>query len=151
MLKYPFNFDDGFARDTGILLLRLSAGLLLLYYHGGHKFRGFIAYVHSGQPWELVGEIMQMHLHWPFAIAVFVTIVQCLGSLLLIVGLYTRPSSALLVVVLSGAIFQNLHAGRDPQLAVLYTLIALTLILLGGGRYTLSVLLRRRSPDTGER
>jgi uncharacterized membrane protein YphA (DoxX/SURF4 family) len=43
----------------------------------------------------------------------------------------------LLVCALSGAIFQNLLASRDPQLAILYTLVVVTLVFLGGGKYSL--------------
>ena len=32
---------------------------------------------------------------------------------------------------------QNLLAGRDPQLAILYTLVVVTLVFLGGGKYSL--------------
>jgi hypothetical protein len=37
----------------------------------------------------------------------------------------------------SGAILQNLLAGRDPQLAILYTLVVLAPAFIGGGRISL--------------
>ncbi len=43
----------------------------------------------------------------------------------------------LLAGALGGAILQNLLAGRDPQLAILYTLVVVTLVIMGGGRYSL--------------
>ncbi len=45
------------------------------------------------------------------------------------------------------AILQNLVSGRDPQLAVLYTLIVLTLALMGGGRFSLDAWLENRCKE----
>src|SRR6266576_7115745 len=58
---------------------------------------------------------------------------HCSSSL----GLFTRINAILLFGALSGAILQNLLAGRDPQLAILYTLVVLTLAFMGGGRISL--------------
>jgi uncharacterized membrane protein YphA (DoxX/SURF4 family) len=58
-------------------------------------------------------------------------------SLFVVVGWFTRINAALLVCALSGAILQNLLAGRDPQLAILYTLVVVTLVFMGSGKYSL--------------
>jgi len=63
--------------------------------------------------------------------------VQFICSLFIIIGLFTRINAILLFGALSGAILQNLLAGRDPQLAILYTLVVLTLAFMGGGRISL--------------
>ena len=48
---------------------------------------------------------------------------------------------------LSVAILQNLLAGRDPQLALLYVIVLLSLIFLGGGRFSLdAALFPRKQP-----
>jgi TQO small subunit DoxD len=57
--------------------------------------------------------------------------------LFIVIGLFTRINAALLVCALSGAILQNLLAGRDPQLAILYTLVVVTLVFIGSGKYSL--------------
>ena len=51
--------------------------------------------------------------------------------------MFTRINALLLFGALSGAILQNLLAGRDPQLAILYTLVVLTLAFMGGGKISL--------------
>jgi uncharacterized membrane protein YphA (DoxX/SURF4 family) len=78
-----------------------------------------------------------MHLPAPLASAVAATLVQFICSLFVLVGWFTRINAALLVCALSGAILQNLLAGRDPQLAILYTIIVVTLVFIGGGKYSL--------------
>jgi putative oxidoreductase len=73
----------------------------------------------------------------PLASAVAATLVQFICSLFIVVGLFTRINAALLACALCGAILHNLLASRDPQLAILYTLVVVTLVFSGGGKYSL--------------
>ena len=110
---------------------------MIFYIHGWHKLAGWIDYLRHGTPWRMVEEVAGMHLPAPFAIAVAATIVQFTCSLFVTVGLLTRLNAALLAGALVGAIFQNLLARRDPQLAILYTLVVLSVALMGGGKFAL--------------
>src|SRR3989442_760108 len=129
---------------SGQLLIRVVAGAMMFYIHGWHKLEGWIAYLQHGTPWKLAEEVAEMHFPAPLASAVAATVVQFICALLLIAGLFTRINAALLVAVLGVAILQNLFSGRDPQLAVLYTLIVLTLALMGGRRFSLDAWLESR-------
>jgi uncharacterized membrane protein YphA (DoxX/SURF4 family) len=128
---------NGSAASFGHLFLRVSAGLMIFYIHGLHKLEGWIAYLQHGTPWTLAGEVAGMHMPAPLASAVAATLVQFICSLFIVIGLFTRINAALLVCALTGAIMQNLLAGRDPQLAILYTLVVVTLVFLGGGKYSI--------------
>jgi putative oxidoreductase len=128
---------DGPAASFGHLFLRISAGLMIFYIHGLHKLEGWIDYLQHGTPWKLVEEVAGMHAPAPLASAVAATLVQFNCSLFIVAGLFTRINAALLLGALSGAILQNLLAGRDPQLAILYTLVVITLLFMGGGKYSL--------------
>src|SRR4030095_13485806 len=75
-----------------------------------------------------------MHFPGPVASAFTATFLQFLCSPLLALGLFTRLNAALLTGTLSVAILQTLLAGREPQLAIRYVLVLLSLIFLGGGR-----------------
>jgi putative oxidoreductase len=121
----------------GHFLLRVSAGLMIFYIHGWHKLEGWIAYLQNGAPWKLAEEVAGMHFPAPLTSAVAATLVQFICSLFIIVGLFTRINAILLFGALSGAILQNLLAGRDPQLAILYTLVVLTLAFMGSGKISL--------------
>jgi putative oxidoreductase len=130
--------DSGSKLETGgHFLLRVSVGLMVFYVHGWHKLEGWIAYLQNGTPWKLAEEVAGMHFPAPLASAVAATLVQFICSLFIIVGLFTRINALLLFGALSGAILQNLQAGRDPQLAILYALVILTLAFMGGGRISL--------------
>ncbi|HEY4415294.1 MAG TPA: DoxX family protein [Verrucomicrobiae bacterium] len=121
----------------GNFLLRVSVGLMVFYIHGLHKLEGGIVYLRDGTPWQLVKVVAEMHAPAPFASALAATLVQFICSLFIVVGLYTRINALLLTFALSGAILQNILAGDDPQLAILYTLIVATLVFMGGGRFSL--------------
>ncbi len=131
--------------SLGHLFLRVSAGLMIFYIHGWHKLEGWIAYLQRGTPWKLVEEVAGMHMPAPMASAVAATLVQFICSLFIIAGLFTRINAALLAGALSGAILQNVLAGRDPQLAILYTLVVVTLMFIGGGRYSIDAWLNLRN------
>jgi putative oxidoreductase len=121
----------------GHLFLRVSAGLMVFYIHGFHKLEGWIGYLQHGTPWTLLEEVNGMHFPAPYESAIAATLVQFICSLFIVVGWFTRINAALVVGALSGAILQNLLAGRDPQLAILYTLVMVTLVFIGGGKYSL--------------
>lgn len=121
----------------GHCLLRVGVGAMIFYVHGLHKLEGGLAYWREGTPWKLVEEVSGMHAPAPLFSAWLATVVQFICSLFVVAGLFTRINAALLVCALSGAILQNLLAGRDPQLAVLYTLAVIALALMGGGKISL--------------
>ena len=142
---------NGAAATFGHLFLRVSAGIMIFYIHGLHKLEGWIAYLQHGTPWTLAGEVAGMHFPAPLASAVAATLVQFICSLFIIVGLFTRINALLLFGALSGAILQNLLAGRDPQLAILYTLVVLTLAFIGGGRISLDAKLFAKAEQSTSR
>lgn len=121
----------------GHLLLRVVAGFMIFYVHGLHKLEGGIAYLRNGAPWPLLADVNGMHFPAPVASAWAATIVQFICPLFLAIGLFTRINAALLVGALCGAILQNLMANRDPQLAILYTLIVAALTFMGAGKYSM--------------
>ena len=133
------------AASFGHLFLRASVGLMIFYIHGLHKLEGWIAYLRHGTPWTLAEEVAGMHVPAPLASAVIAMLVQFICPLFIVVGLFTRINAALLLGALSGAVLQNLLAARDPQLAILYCMAVLTIVFLGGGKYSLDALISRNA------
>jgi uncharacterized membrane protein YphA (DoxX/SURF4 family) len=115
---------------------------MVFYIHGLHKLEGGLAYLQHGTSWTLLKEVSEMHVPAPLISAFVATIVQFVCSPLVAVGFFTRLNAVLLTGTLSVAILQNLLAGRDPQLAFLYVIVLLSLVFLGGGRFSLDA--RRR-------
>lgn len=145
LLKASLGTDSNSpAVACGHLVFRVTIGLMIFYIHGWHKLEGWISYLQHGTPWKLVEEVAGMHFPAPLASAVAATLVQFICSLFIVVGLFTRINAALLLGALAGAVLQNLLADRDPQLAILYSLAVLTIVFVGGGRYSLDAWLSGR-------
>lgn len=145
LLKASLGTDSNSpAVACGHLVFRVTIGLMIFYIHGWHKLEGWISYLQHGTPWKLVEEVAGMHFPAPLASAVAATLVQFICSLFIVVGLFTRINAALLLGALAGAVLQNLLADRDPQLAILYSLAVLTIVFVGGGRYSLDARLSGR-------
>jgi uncharacterized membrane protein YphA (DoxX/SURF4 family) len=130
----------------GLLVLRVTTGLLLCYFHGWHKLLGAIEHLIYGHPWKLLEEVAELHLPAPLISALAATAAQLGCAALLIPGWFTRVNALLLAGVLSMALLQNLLAGRDPQLAALYLINLVALTLLGGGRFSLDAVLSQPLP-----
>ena len=135
--------SDGLT-GCGHLVQRVSAGPMIFYFNGWHKQEGWIAFHRDGTPWKLAEEVAAMRLPAPMSASLSAARVQFVSSLFLIAGCLTRIISALLVGVLGIAVIQNLLASRDPQLAILYTLVVLALAMMGGGRFSVDAWLSNR-------
>lgn len=125
--------------DTGLLILRVGAGLALAFAHGINKLppsEGFI------------GMIGGFGFPAPAFFAWMVVLAEVGGGLMLAAGLLTRPFGLLVTIHF---IFVQIfpHAGDsfgDRELPFLFLIWGATLMLTGPGRYSLDwVLGRHRS------
>ncbi len=126
------------AADAGLLILRLFAGLALAFGHGLGKIPPSAGFVEAT---AALGFPLPEVFAWAAGLAEFV------GGLLLVVGLLTRPAAVFVAFTMAVAAFGQ-HAAdpfADKEMALLYGVIALTLLLSGAGRFSLDALLRRRA------
>ena len=138
--------------DAGLLVLRLGIGLSTLIFHGWGKLMG------GKETWGKVGGAMGnlgidfAPRFWGFMAAVSES--GC--ALLLVIGLLTRPASALLAFTMLVAAFAHLSrppdadgagwAGASHALELMAA--AICLFFTGPGRFSLGALLERRGRDT---
>lgn len=124
--------------SVGLLALRLGAGGLLLYGHGLGKLANF-----AGRAPKFADPI-GLGPETSFALVVFAE-VFCAGAVML--GLGTRLAAVPIVIFTVVAAF--VQHGADPfddkELALLYGVPMLTLILTGGGRFSLDAAIGRWS------
>ena len=134
------------AASCAYFLLRVVAGLMF-FQHGSMKVLGWFGGVppeHGGQP-EL------------FSQAGIGGLLELVGGLLVMLGLFTRPAAFLVSGEMAVAYFQfhqpnafwPILNGGEP--AVLYCFIFLLIAAQGGGEWSLDAWLRRRrgaSPGT---
>lgn len=132
------------ANDTGLLLLRIVAGLVLLYGHGFEK----LGVIFSGQPIQFMDPI-GLGPKTSFFMATFA---EGICSILLVLGLFSRFASLVLsinfVVIF---IFHAFIVGDGFQvleLRFLYLMTFVALTFLGPGRFSLDYLLFGRQSRT---
>jgi putative oxidoreductase len=125
----PGNNSD--AANFGLLVLRLWIGLMMLVHHGVDKLRNFNDTAPNFPDPLGIGHTASL------ALAVFA---EFFVSLLLIFGLVTRWSALVLVIDMIVA-FIGVHKGalngqHSGELAFMYLMGYVTLLLAGPGRFS---------------
>lgn len=142
--RRPASLDPstGGMGDAAILILRLAAGVVLAY-HGWQKLQdvaGFAGFVES------------LDIPAPDVVAYLVTYLEFLGGIALIIGVATRYVAALFAIEM---VFTNVlvkfdvgliasEGGVGAELDILILAIALSLVLVGAGRWAVDALLTGR-------
>lgn len=136
-LKALFATNTGTGTSFGLLVLRV-AGLSLFLKHGWEKLSGYSTMVqHFPDP-------IHIGAHASLAYALFS---DGICSVLIIVGLATRPAAAVIFInvltaflfVHHAAYFSNSHV----ELLALYLIIFATLLFTGPGRFSIDQRLQR--------
>lgn len=145
--------------DLSLLLLRL-AGLGLALGHG----LGKVAALAGGQGGDFVAGVEALGFPLPVVFAWAAALAELVGGFCVALGLGTRPAAGVAAFTMTVAAFlqhrfhlhglaavgllhpspRQLERWGDPELALLYLVIFLSILLLGGGRFALDRLLRRR-------
>jgi putative oxidoreductase len=123
--------------DTGLLVLRLGLGAILLF-HGIYK-------VTHGVAW-IAGPLGQRGL--PSALMYGVYVAEVLAPVMLIFGLWTRIAAAIIAFDMVMAIFlvrlgdigkvNPMGGAWAIEVEAMFLVMALTLLFAGGGRYGLT-------------
>jgi putative oxidoreductase len=123
--------------DLGLLVLRLGAGLMMSFAHGWGKLTDFGALL------ERFADPIGLGVRLSATLTVFA---EFLCAIAVVLGFLTRLAAVPLAFAMFVAAFV-VHAD-DPwskkELALLYFVPFLALIIAGGGRYSLDALLFRR-------
>jgi len=120
-------------RDVSLLLLRVVVGSNFVFRYGWTKISGGPElWANIGKTMELVG-ITFGATFWGFMAG----FAEFFCSILLVLGLVTRPASFLLTSTMFMAIVSNLSKSESPELAGIYGLIFLMFLITGAGRYSL--------------
>src|SRR5215469_2119438 len=133
VVRILFEADESPAlREWASAALRATFGLMVVFLYGVKNVSDVAYHLHNGASSKLLDEITALGVPAPTLFAAFAAGGLLSGGLFVGAGLFTRAAAGVLTIVLFGAIAENLSSGRDPQLAVLYTLISLRFTLSGG-------------------
>ena len=124
--------DDSDLTHMALLVTRLWFGLTMLFNHGFDKLAHFN---------DIVGTFPDPLRFGQEASLVLVILAEVLGALLLTVGFMTRVAAAVLVIDMFVA-FLMVHktAMNGGELAFLYLAGFITLLIAGGGLFSLDTL-----------
>lgn len=144
-----FLFDCGTREaepSTGLALLRVAIGLMMMLGHGIpkiHKFAELKAHWH-------VPNFFPFYYMSPQLSLVATLGAEVLAALLLVLGLLTRPAAFVLCFTMVVAAFEVNAANpwftlppNGKELAILYLIPALVLLLTGAGAWSLDASLYR--------
>jgi putative oxidoreductase len=147
-------FDCGTRDSTasiGILALRTLTGLMMLVGHGIPKFQKYAAMKDS----FYVSEVFPLSLCSPSVSLMMCIAAEVVAAALIIVGLATRPAAFILGFCMVVAAFDVLHGAvwfqvpgasvPNKEMALLYLVPMLALILTGGGSYSLDAVINQDS------
>jgi len=132
------------AIDIGLLVLRLGCAIPLLVLHGGPRLQRATNHFLAGEPWEFVAMVEQMGLPYPLVFAVLSTLAESLGALLLAAGVFVRLAALTIAINMTVAVVSEFAKGDPIELPGLFLTVSLALALMGGGRFALGRLIRRR-------
>ena len=122
--------------DVGLLLLRLGAGLLLIVNHGWGKLVSAYGYLAQGKDWKFIEGVANLGFPLPAFFAVAAALAESIGSILLILGLFTRYAALFIMITMGVAVYRHLTSDFRFELAALYFLIALTFVFIPPGRFS---------------
>jgi len=119
--------------SAALLILRIWVGASMFFFHGMGKLSKFSE--------------LSASFHDPFGVGHTMSLVmalcgELLGSVLLVLGLFTRLGATLGVITMATAFF-TVHSAKLPpaeghgEMAFIYLAIYATLVVAGAGRYSL--------------
>jgi putative oxidoreductase len=133
--------------DVGLLILRAAAFFLAATF-GWQKLAGYVILIHSREPLAthfLVPLIGSMGFPLPALLAIYVTLFESVGALLIACGLLTRAAAALAALSMAGAFYTSLQLGEEPLRAALYLIIFAALAITGPGKFSVDGWLKSRA------
>jgi len=130
------------SRQLGLLLLRLTAGGSLLYWHAGGQIPAAWSHIWHKTPWELPGQLASLGFPLPLPLAILAILLVLLGALGLVVGLLTRLSAILLGIITGLTALLYFHYPAILEPAILLSGLCFALCLTGPGTFAIDHLLR---------
>ena len=120
--------------SQGLLLLRIIGGLMMVFNHGWGKITA------GPEKWDRIGHALTDIIGFEFLSTFFgfmAAFCESVCALLIVFGLFTRPASILLFFTMFVAIMNHIMDSEMPELAIMYCLLSLVLILSGPGKLSL--------------
>lgn len=134
------------------MILRIGAGLTLLYLHGWGQAAGVWNHLWNGAEWDLIATLEKAEMPLPKILAIVSAVVTAFTAGAWIFGFATRFASFILLPVMLVALLvaNRTGIGASAETCVLYFFIAICLTITGPGWLALDALFKsRKSKKSG--
>ena len=117
-----------------LLILRVIASVMMIINHGWNK-------ILAGQEkWNRLGTALTDFIGIEFMSVFFgfmAAFSESIGMFMVICGIFTRPAAFLLLFTMFVASMNHLVDGKFPELAIMYLIVMLVLLISGPGKFSL--------------
>lgn len=117
-----------------LLILRVIASVMMIINHGWNK-------ILAGQEkWNRLGTALTDFIGIDFMNVFFgfmAAFSESIGMVMVIFGIFTRPAAFLLLFTMFVASMNHLVDGKFPELAIMYLIVMLVLLISGPGKFSL--------------
>ena len=117
-----------------LLILRVIASVMMIINHGWNK-------ILAGQEkWNRLGTALTDFIGIEFMSVFFgfmAAFSESIGMVMVIFGIFTRPAAFLLLFTMFVASMNHLVDGEFPELAIMYLIVMLVLLISGPGKFSL--------------
>ena len=117
-----------------LLILRLVTSIMMIVNHGWNK-------ILAGQEkWNRLGIALTEFIGIEFMNVFFgfmAAFSESIGMVMVIFGIFTRPAAFLLLFTMFVASMNHLVDGKFPELAIMYLIVMLVLLISGPGKFSL--------------
>jgi uncharacterized membrane protein YphA (DoxX/SURF4 family) len=140
----PYQLQPGAAsRDVACLVVRVIAGLSMILYNSWLMVDQGWEHLWREGEWMLLNVVTNLGLPMPVVVACVIASIYFFGSIFLILGVFGRVTSALLLITTEIGCYLALRGGAIAyvELSLLYGTLYVLHLILGSGRISLDQVL----------